>query len=495
MKIEAAKRNSIFNKKTIIIVLILLCLIVISLFVYQSYATWKITNTHNAINAKVAEFEKSFAYTGAAQTYVVPKTGYYQIELWGAGGGISGSASTSGSYTKGSIFLEESATLYFYVGGQGASKVLAGTATRAGGFNGGGIGGAGSWNYSNCGTGTGGGGSTDVRIVSGSWNNTTSLRSRIMVASGGGGVGRNVRNTNHGGILFSEMNNSFVTVYVGSDGGPATQISSGAGGAVASDQSAKGNNGVAGSFGIGGGGVYGYCDGSGGGGGGYYGGASGGSAGNGAGGNGSGGSSFISGFGGVNAINSTGTHNYQTLHYSNNYFTNGKMQKLTTNRTNGKATIRFIGNTEPQRINEKLNKVKYIKDCINGSSANTASHWVELQAIKDGVNLARTGTITPTVSGQANLALFIDGNAASSTYSSTSTTGLQCLTVELTEQVDLDEITVWHYWQDARKYKDNYLAVSSNNSDWIELHNYSGLAYTETNGGRRYNAWNLSAIE
>src|SRR5690606_21349938 len=47
----------------------------------------------------------------------------------------------------------------------------------------------------------GGGGATDIRLVSGAWNNTASLRSRIMVAAGGSGSSWSSRSA--GGALTS----------------------------------------------------------------------------------------------------------------------------------------------------------------------------------------------------------------------------------------------------------------------------------------------------
>ena len=37
-------------------------------------------------------FKKEFEYTGSVQSFVVPKTGYYLLEAWGAQGGNTYSA-------------------------------------------------------------------------------------------------------------------------------------------------------------------------------------------------------------------------------------------------------------------------------------------------------------------------------------------------------------------------------------------------------------------
>ena len=115
---------------------------------------------------------KNFSYTGNMQSYTTLLSGTYQIELWGASGGdIASHRGGLGGYTSGYIELTSGQNLYFYVGGQGQNSSI-------GGWNGG--------------FGSSGGGATDVRVVSGNWNDFTSLKSRIMASGGGGGA--NYRN-------------------------------------------------------------------------------------------------------------------------------------------------------------------------------------------------------------------------------------------------------------------------------------------------------------
>ena len=127
-------------------------------------------------------YTKDFAYTGSVQSYTIPVTGTYRVELWGASGGDFGPYKGGlGGYTSGYIHLQAGQVLYFYVGGEGSRSVT-------GGWNGGGDLSPTATSY-----GATGGGATDVRLVSGAWNNFDSLKSRIMVAGGGGGA--NYRNS------------------------------------------------------------------------------------------------------------------------------------------------------------------------------------------------------------------------------------------------------------------------------------------------------------
>lgn len=89
------------------------------------------------------------------EMYVIPQgqSGWFRVELWGASG-----KKGRGAYTSGLIRLEEGETLHFYVG-----KAKSGR-------------------------------ETDIRLISGEYEERTSYESRIMVAAGGG----NALNANGG---------------------------------------------------------------------------------------------------------------------------------------------------------------------------------------------------------------------------------------------------------------------------------------------------------
>ncbi len=258
-----------------------------------------------------------FYYTGDYQEFVVPKTGNYQLEAWGASGGYPSSVSISnnspghGAYTSGSIYLTEGEIIYIYVGGEGESLQQT---TNIGGYNGGGYSGNNSSTYS-----YGGGGSTDFRLINGEWNDSDSLASRIMVSGAGGGSILGTANHTQGGSGggLTGYNGTSLFNVVEPTGG--TQITFGTGHTDL----------LQGSFGAS---SFSHATGWGGGGGsGYYGGA------NGYGKGGAGGSSYISGHTGSVAITSisdltpksgcvTGTtNNACSIHYSNISFTDTVM--------------------------------------------------------------------------------------------------------------------------------------------------------------------------
>ena len=444
---------------------------------------------------------KEFSYTGDVEEYIVPRDGWYYIELGGASGNApaDNEGYSKGAVTSGYIELEAGEKLYFYIGEQGKKQK---TST----FNGGGGGGYGSAGYTIPSTisgdtgnyGYAGGGATDVRLVGGTWDNTTSLISRIMVAGGGGSASSSSTYNTSGdnsmaGGLYGR-NGGYYTGHgdLNTYGEGATQISGGSGGV---NLNSYGTN-NAGSFGKGGtSNSYSSGVGSSGGGGGYYGGGSGAGTGGGGTGHGAGGgSSYISGYAGVNSVeeSTTITHTNQTLHYSGKYFIGGSMI-AGANSGDGYAKIVYV-DTKPKKKNTNLNNVRYIKDCINDNSGiYHRNYWMELQAIVDGVNIAKGKNITGTVEDLAGYEYenVVDGSFDSYAATSTSTPpGNTCVIVDLGQEYDLDEIMVLHVrW---RVSYDNITSVSSNNRNWKvvlnettpEIHDAKRInAYTDTYNG------------
>ena len=246
----------------------------------------------------------NFDYTGSYQTFTVPVTGEYKVELWGAQGGTSNSNTSYGQgglggYTAGTILLDKDDTLLVYVGGQGKGNVTSSNYSTTGGWNGGGYG---SYRYV-C---AGGGGATDIR-------KTTDVNDRIMVAAGGGGdCSQRWGSANYsggaGGGLTGQNGLYNNSTYIGIG---ATQTSGGVSNisAVHNGSYYQGCNSPVAS------------DDRAGGGGGYYGG----SCSYGSYGGGGGGSSFISGHQGCDAIDSNGTHTGQPNHYLDYVFSQTRM--------------------------------------------------------------------------------------------------------------------------------------------------------------------------
>ena len=237
------------------------------------------------------------------QEFTAPLNTNYKIECWGANGhGDIG----RGAYTNGNIFFPAASTFYIYVGQMGVNGIDIHDESYAnitsGTFNGGGGFLCPNSDFNNA----TGGGATDIRLQSGNWDDFSSLKSRIMVAAGGGCIIYDSQNVpSYGGALSSfEYQNTY--------DGPETNAA----------QRASQTSGY--KFGIG------QDGGRAGGGGGYYGGCSHVNEGGLVGLRGSGGSSFISGYIGCDAISESSTedniiHTGQPNHYSGKVFTNAVM--------------------------------------------------------------------------------------------------------------------------------------------------------------------------
>ncbi len=403
---------------------------------YTYTYTAKDKGKEKSVERKVYVLKNNYEYTGNYVEINPMCDGYYSIELWGAD-----HSRGQGGYAKGTINLSTKDKLYLYVG---QNSAVANTTA----FNGG--------------TGTSGGypggGATDIRLLAGNWNNLESLKSRILVA---GGAGAGNIEFSHGGGL------------VGQKSGVATA------GRQTTPGTTQGSYPTA-SFGYGGGGC--------GGGGGYYGGGGATCASGGA-----GGSGFISGGTGSNAITNDTiiTHTNNTLHFSGKYFldTTSKTDTIKPTTTSGSATITFLGKEFP-KTNTNLNNVRYIKDCINGSNLSaTTNEWIEIQAIKDGINIAHgKNPIGTSAENPARpYSLITDGIVDDiNSYGSSNLGGMQCITIDLGKTYDLDEIGVWHLYDPIRTYVDTFTAVSIDNNTWTTiLSNLGG----ETPNGSRISAW------
>ena len=462
----------------------------------------------NRYNESATTFAYKDGTTGEAeaQIYTVPsgQSGWYKIELWGASGGNATSetgevrAGGKGAYTSGLIYLTENQKLYFYIGGT--------TTNSSGGANGGGTG---------AGKGMGGGGSTDVRIKSGAWDNDDSLRTRLMVAAGGGGaegfkqgaaggdagavIGRpgqsNIASSDYtnagygsqkGPILVNWINvyekaDKCNSGYISDDSNDASKIKTacgklGLGGAATNNE-------------------------GGGGGSGYFGGGAGSSDNSTVAGSGAGGSSFIAGYAGVKYSHKWSGHD-ENVYFteSSQLFIDGQMVEG-VNEGNGKARIELVStasqDAKPTVKNSKLSNVRYIKSCTAGTTDDqTTVSWSEIAAMQNGNNLALNKEIS-SVSG-ANVSSTSSGKKkvtdgdVDTLYSGTkNSTDIACTTIDLGSVQNLDEIAVYHKPTVANKksYKES-LQVSSDNSTWLTLISSDGESLPENSSGIRYTAWN-----
>ncbi|WP_317899397.1 glycine-rich protein [Aurantibacillus circumpalustris] len=145
----------------------------------------------------------TFTYSGNQQTMAIP-AGPYQIEVWGASGGLgninSGSVPNSqiaggvGGYSSGTITVNAPTTWYINVGGKGSDGFL--NTTAPGGYNGGGDGSVNSTHR-----GGGGGGATHVASATGILSSLSGNQSAVVIVGGAGAGGGNQSIGGDGGGL------------------------------------------------------------------------------------------------------------------------------------------------------------------------------------------------------------------------------------------------------------------------------------------------------
>ncbi len=214
---------------------------------------FKITRSYRETASPTIE---TFKYTANTyQEFTAPYTGDYLLEVWGASGqgnnvysdGGNVGAPGRGGYSKGTVRLTAGEKLYIYIGGTGSYRNSVGTV--AGGYNGGGYA---RKTTSDHWTVFSGGGGTDMRLVSGVWNDSSSLLSRIIVAGGGGGASMLTGAGGYGGGLTGGNGITNSSIYPG-----GTQTNGGGTGASfgkgADSEAANGMNASWGSSGAGGG--------------------------------------------------------------------------------------------------------------------------------------------------------------------------------------------------------------------------------------------------
>lgn len=184
------------------------------------YAAWAPTFT-----------SESFGYTGGIQTFVVPWSANYKLEVWGAQGGRGGTsnkirAGGAGGYSVGAAYLAKGTVLYITVGGSPAFNADGSArayAYQPGGFNGGGNGNGEAGNG-----GGGGGGATHIATASGVLSSVP-LGNVLIAAGGGGGAGNAASYSGSGtggaggGTVGGNGADGIASVYKGGTGGTQSQ--------------------------------------------------------------------------------------------------------------------------------------------------------------------------------------------------------------------------------------------------------------------------------
>ena len=120
------------------------------------------------------------------------------------------------------------------------------------------------------------------------------------------------------------------------------------------------------------------------------------------------------------------------------------------------------------RFDEVGMKIRYVRDTIHGSTANTGNHWCEVKIINDiGENLAWGHTFNNGSTTSTNGACH-DGIVNSSYTSGTNSNAT--ITFDLGYVENIEKLQIWHYYPDGRTYYNNVTEVSVDGTNWIPVY-------------------------
>ena len=109
--------------------------------------------------------------------------------------------------------------------------------------------------------------------------------------------------------------------------------------------------------------------------------------------------------------------------------------------------------------------IRYIRDTINGSTANTANHWCEFEVYNYvGENIAwgrdvKLGTTT-----------YSNSVATDGIINNSYIQGNPTLTFDIGYIENIHKIKIWHYYPDGRTYYNNVTEVSADGTNWFTVY-------------------------
>lgn len=148
------------------------------------------------------------------------------------------------------------------------------------------------------------------------------------------------------------------------------------------------------------------------------------------------------------------------------------------------------GATDIRTIPE-TNGYRYIRDYLEGSTANTGNHWVEIMAYdKNGNNVALSKPVTGSVAQNSSYpySRITDGSTDTASYAQSSQSGLQYIEIDLGAEYDIRDVRIWHYYSGGRSYYSTKTILYNANRTRERVIFDSAISgiYAETAAGRTY---------
>jgi len=122
-------------------------------------------------------------------------------------------------------------------------------------------------------------------------------------------------------------------------------------------------------------------------------------------------------------------------------------------------------------IDQNPSQVRYIRDYLGqGSTANGANHWVEIQAFdSNDINVALNKTAYVDNNPSLLAPNLVDGDVDTTQWTLTNMSAGTYKTVDLGQIYTLNSIKVWHYYGDGRTYLFNKKEVSTDGIKWVTV--------------------------
>ena len=187
----------------------------------------------------------------------------------------------------------------------------------------------------------------------------------------------------------------------------------------------------------------------------------------------------------ASTIAKVSSNEFDTKEYNGRNFFNTSIQKNVVISNTGKIIVNYLNKN---RLNSNLNKVKYIKNCIQGSS-NGLYVWTEIRAIVDGDNKAKGKNVTGSSKNIAGHDYSYITDGSMTTYAQAEGNGEQCVIVDLDRTYNLDSIFISH--SNNVEYYGNRTYVSTNGNNYTLVHMSDDL---ETFNGININAFDPEQV-
>lgn len=160
-----------------------------------------------------------------------------------------------------------------------------------------------------------------------------------------------------------------------------------------------------------------------------------------------------------------------------------KVSKIETSLGQISSKVETLETTEVKT--RKVSSFRYLRDWLNGSTANGGNHTCEIQVWVGDTNIAQGKTPTSNTS-IVDPQKCTDG-VIDSTYTQFGSNAWCYLQIDLgSDRTDVDMIKLWHYYADGRAYN-HKLEVSRDGVTWYELFNSDKSGkYSESSKGRTY---------